>query len=446
MHYESHLGSVLIKLRSPHDRAIFTLALPALGSLAADPLVSLVDTAFVGRLGPEALAALGVNAALFNAAFFVFNFLAYGTTPLVGSAHGRGDARAAGRWAWQALLLAAALGLCTTLALLTFSGPLLGVMGADAALKPLAAEYLLARAWAGPAVLLITAVNGIFRGLQNTRLPFYVTLGVSLVNLCLDPLFIFGFGLGVRGAALATVIAQWLGALTFLILLFRTEDLRLSPTWPGFKTFAPFLKIGWELLLRSASLIAIFTLATAVAARLGILEVAVHQVIFQLWLFLALVVDALAIAAQALIARYLGENDVVKAKGAADRLLFLGLLFGAFLAGLFWLLKDRLPQLFSNDPAVLAGTQGLYMFVVLVQIVNAVVFVFDGVYIGAGRFRFLALAMLGTALPVALLLLLVEPLGWGLTGIWWLLTVFMLLRLALLGTVYWQRDVLTAEP
>src|SRR5690606_28383036 len=211
--------SAAFRRRHEADREILALAVPALGALAADPLVSLVDTAYVGRLGVVPLAALGVNVSIFGLAFLVFNFLAYGTTPMVARAVGSGDRVRAGRLAVEALTLAVVAGAMATAVLQLLAVPIVRAMGATGELVAPAVEYLRIRALAGPAVLIITASNGIFRGWQDTRTPFLVALVVNAVNLVLDPILIFGVGLGLRGAAIATVVAQWTGAAAFLWLI-----------------------------------------------------------------------------------------------------------------------------------------------------------------------------------------------------------------------------------
>ncbi|ADI16064.1 MATE family efflux transporter [Truepera radiovictrix] len=422
---------------NPYDRDILALALPALGTLAADPLVSLVDTAFVGRLGSVPLAALGVNTALFSLAFVVFNFLAYGTTPMVARSLGRGDREAAGRAVVQALTLALLAGGLAVAFLQLFAAPLLRLMGAGEELVGPALGYLRVRALAGPALLLITAGNGAFRGYQDTRTPFLLTLGLNLVNVALDPLFIFGFGWGLAGAAWATVVAQWAGALGFVWVLFaRRRALGISVALPRFAELRPFVRVGWELLVRTAALLSTLTLATAVATRVGVLEVAAHQVAAQLWLFLALVVDALAVAAQALVARYRGAGQPLRARAVADRLLAWGFGVGLVLAAGFALFAPVLPRLFTDDPAVVRAVLTVFPFVALMQPLNALVFVWDGVLMGLEDFRYLALAMLVSAACGALVLLLVLPLGWGLTGVWWGVATLMGVRLVTLSWRY----------
>lgn len=421
------------------DREIVGLALPALGTLAADPLVSLVDTAFVGRIGPLELGALGVDAALFALAFFLFNFLAYGTTPRVASALARGDRDGAGRTVVQALVLAAGLGLSMTLLLQLLGKQALALMGAGVELLPPALEYLRLRALATPAVLLILAANGAYRGFQDTHTPFFVTLGLSLVNLVLDPIFIFVLNLGLTGAALATVIAQWLGALTFLWLLFVRDRSRLGHdlALPRLAELRPLLQIGWELTVRTLALVLTLTLATAIATRLGVTKVAAHQVASQVWLFLALVVDALAIAAQSLVARYLGMGRPAAAMAVSDRLLLLGLVAGCGLGLGLWLNRVALASTFTADDEVIRAVLALFPFIALMQPLNAVVFVWDGIFMGALEFRYLALATVASSAAAALCLLLVIPLDWGLSGVWWGMIALMGARAATLAGRYW---------
>ena len=421
-----------------YDREILALALPALGALAADPLVSLIDTAFVGRLGRVPLAALGVNVSVFSFAFVIFNFLAYGTTPMVGKALGRGDRGEAGRLVGHAFFLALAAGAVALTLLQVLAVPILQVMGADEGLLGPAATYLRIRALAGPALLLITAANGAFRGFQDTRTPLVVTVGVAAVNLVLDPLFIFTFGWGLAGAAWATVIAQWAGAVAFLVLVYGRNRTVWQVPWslPTFTQLVPFLRVGWALLIRTAALIGSMTAATAVATRVGVTEVAAHQVAAQLWLFLALIVDALAIAAQALVARYVGEGRAEEARAVADRLLLLGLGVGVALGAAFWIARPWLARLFSDDPVVIAQVLAVFPFVAAMQPLNALVFVWDGVFMAVQDFTFLAWAMVISAVVAAGLLIAVLPAGWGLSGVWWSLVGLMAARAATLAWRY----------
>jgi MATE family multidrug resistance protein len=199
---------------------------------------------------------------------------------------------------------------------------------------------------------------------------------------------------------------------------------------------APFLRVGWALLIRTFALITALTAATAVATRIGVLEVAAHQVAAQLWLFLALVVDALAIAAQALVARYVGEGRPEQARAVSDRLLAIGLLVGVALGIGLWLTRGYLAAAFSDDAVVVAKVLTIFPFVAAMQPLNALAFVWDGIFMAVEDFRFLALAMTLSALASGVLLALVLPLGWGLNGVWWAIVALMLARAAAVGWRY----------
>jgi MATE family multidrug resistance protein len=273
-----------------------------------------------------------------------------------------------------------------------------------------------------------------------------VTLGLNLVNLVLDPLFIFGFGWGLRGAALATLAAQWFGALWFVHLLLRSRrrELGIEPRLPRLAEIRPFVRIGGELALRTLALIGTLTLATAVATRVGTVQVAAHQVGAQIWLLLAMIVDSLAVAAQALVAGYRGAGDASMARRASNRLLGWGLASGLALGGLFFLLAPVLPRLFTDEPAVLQAAGEIIPFVVAMQPLNAIVFVWDGVFMGAERFRFLAVQMAFSAACAATVLLLVLPMGWGLTGVWWGIVALMAARAVTLAFGYRDSRLLSA--
>lgn len=429
---------MLHALRSPYDRDIVALAGPALAGLAADPLVSLIDTAFVGQLGPIPLGALGVNTSIFSMTFVVFNFLAYGTTPRVGRAVGDGDRRRAGQAVVRALTLAGLCGVGTLIALQLLARPLLRVMGAGGELMDPAVTYLRIRALAGPALLIIMASHGAFRGYQDTRTPMVVTIAFNVVNAGLDPLLIFGLGWGLAGAATATACAQWIGAVIFLILLLHTrrDSLGIELRRPSLRSLVPFLKVGRDLLVRTGALVGTMTLATAVATRVGVTAVAAHQVAHQLWLFLALVVDALAVAAQALVSRHLGGEAPATARAVSNRLFQWGLGVGILLGLGFFLLRPVLPSVFTEDPETVSALLDVYLFVALLQPLNGLVFVGDGIFMGAEAFPYLAKAMIGTALVAATVLLLVVPMGWGLVGVWWGIAVLMTGRLVTLAVPY----------
>ena len=418
-------------MRRQYDRKIIALALPALGALAADPLVSLVDTAFVGRVGTTELAALGVDAAIFGLAFFAFNFLAYGVTPLVSQALGRGDSELAGRVIANGLAAAVGLGLLVFAVLEAAADPILDLMGATDDLGREAIGYLRIRAAAAPAVLIITLGHGAFRGYADTTTPFVVTLGLNLINLVLDPILIFGFDWGLTGAAVATLVAQWVGAAWFLFLLVRRLGVGFVPSSAG--ELLGLLKVGRDIVIRTAALLVTFTVATRVATSLGEAQVAAHQIAIQLLIFLALAIDALAIAAQTLIARFIGEEQISHVWALSRRLLELGAVVGVIFAMLLVLTRSVVPAWFTSEVEVQEALKGIWLILALLQPLAALVYVWDGIVLGSADFGYLAGAMVVSMAGAVGAMALVVPLEWGLAGVWWSFGVLTIVRAATLG-------------
>lgn len=427
--------------RTPYDREILRIGVPALGALAAGPLVSLIDTAFVGRLGATALASVAIASAIFLAVFAVFNFLEYAVTPLVARAIGAGDRNEAGRFTVAALGISTIAGLLAAVALIVFSEPLLRAFGASNDVLEGATTYLRIRSLGIPALLVILVGHGAFRGYQDTRTPLVVTLGLNVVNLILDPILIFGLDWGIAGAAWATMAAQWFGAIWFVILFFwtRRTDLGIEFGRPPQRTLGSLFGAGKSMVLRNASLLASLTAATMVAARIGTADVAAHQIAIQLWIFLALVVDALAIAGQAIVGKELGAGDPAVAREVSDRLLALGLMFGIVLGVALALISPWLASWFTPDEAVVLAFASILPILIVMQPINGLVFVWDGIAIGAAAFSFLAASTLVAGVASIGLLLAVIPLGWGLVGVWMAIVVLMLVRATTLWWWYLNR-------
>lgn len=417
------------------DREILGLAVPALGALAADPLLSLVDTALVGHLGAEPLAALGLSVVAFNVAFVVFNFLAYGTTGPVARMLAQDRPTDAVRHVVQALWVAVALGLAATLVGLLISRPVGSILGAKDEVLALFLAYFRVRIFALAPMLVVLVGHGLFRGLLDTRTPLLITVVVNVLNGVLSFALVYPAGMGVRGAAIGTLIAQSLACVLFLCLGHR----RLRSLAPGIdrrprrEAMGRLLSLSRDLLVRTFSIHGVFVLSTAMAARMGTAVVAGHQVAVELWMFLALVLDSVAIAGQALTGRYLGMGDRSGARAMGVRMIRWGVGFGVLLALIFWLLRGLLPRIFTSDPAVLAAVGSVFPLVVAFQPLNGYVFVLDGILIGASDARFLARAMLVSALAAVPLTALSLRLEWGIRGIWAALGVFMLVRAAAVG-------------
>jgi putative MATE family efflux protein len=402
--------------RSPYDREILRLAAPALGALAAEPLYLLCDTAIVGHLGTRQLAALAIAATLLGSSFWLFNFLTYGTTAQVARLHGAGREEAAGRLAAQALWLAVGLGGALAVLTVALAGPAVSLMGGRGHTGAMAATYLRISAIGSIFALIALAGQGYLRGVERLRAPLVIVVASNAVNVVLEVLFVYGFHWGLAGSAWATVIAQAGMGIAFVgeLLAAPARDRR-----PHAALMRPLLSMGGHIAVRTGALLAAFAVASAVLARVGVASLGAHQVAFQLFVFLALVLDAVAIAGQVLTGRRLGAGDAAGARAAARRMIEWCVAVGVVFAVALLALHDLIPRIFTSDPAVLDRAAAIWPMFALMQPANAVVFGLDGILIGAGDTRFLMWSMLAAGLlvyaPVALLSL---HLGWGIVGVW----------------------------
>lgn len=415
-----------------HDREIFALAVPAFGALVAEPLFVMTDSAIIGHLGTPQLAGLGIAAALLTTAVSVFVFLAYATTAAVSRRVGAGDLQAAIRQGMDGIWLALLLGAAVIAVVLPTAPWLVSVFGASDTVAPYAITYLRISALGIPAMLMVLAATGVLRGLQDTRTPLYVAVGGFTLNAALSALLVYGADLGIAGSAWGTVIAQCAMAAAYLVVVVRgarRHDASLRPDLAGIRACA---QAGAPLLVRTLSLRAILMIATAVAARLGDADIAAHQILLSLWSLLAFALDAIAIAGQAIIGRYLGAGDTEGAKAVCRRMVQWGIAAGIVLGLLVVLARPVFIPLFTSDPAVEDALLPALLVVALSQPVSGIVFVLDGVLMGAGDGRYLAGAMLVTLAVFIPAALLVPTVGGGLTTLWWAMTLMMLVRMVTL--------------
>ncbi len=406
---------------SVHDREIGRLAIPALGALVAEPLYVLADTAVVGNIGTTELAGLAVASSALLSGYAIFIFLAYGTTAAVSRLLGAGREDDAATQAVQGLWLAVGIGLIVGTAVATLAGPIVGALGAEGAVRTNAEVYLRISALGIPAQLLTFAGTGYLRGLQDTRTPLVVAVAAAVGNLVLEVVLISGLGFGIGASALATVAAQVLTAAVYVFMIGRAVARRGLSWHPSAASIRALGRTGGDLLVRTIALRGALTLTTAVAARIGTTEVAAHEIAFAVMSLFALALDAIAIAGQALIGRYLGADDPATARAAGRRMLEIGVGAGIVSALVVLSVQPFLPELFSNDDEVVALAGFLLLWVAALQPVNALAFVLDGLLIGAGDMRFLAAAMvgaLGCIVPVAAAVLWLDlGVGWVWAGV-----------------------------
>ncbi|MDT9681881.1 MATE family efflux transporter [Streptomyces sp. TRM76323] len=419
-------------VRRSHDREILALAVPAFGALVAEPLFVLVDSAVIGHLGTPQLAGLGIAAPLLATAVSVFVFLAYATTAAVARRVGADDLPAAIRQGMDGIWLALLLGLAVVAVTLPTAPWVVEVFGASGTAAPHAATYLRISSLGIPAMLIVLAATGVLRGLQNTRTPLYVAIGGFSANAVLNVVLVYGAGLGIAGSAWGTVIAQCGMAVAYLTVVVRgarRHGASLRPDAAGIRASA---QAGVPLLVRTLSLRAVLMIATAIAARLGDVPVAAHQIILSLWSLMAFALDAIAIAGQAIIGRYLGAGNTDGARAVCRRMVQWGIVSGVVLGVLVVAARPLFIPIFTGDDAVRDALLPALLVVALSQPIAGVVFVLDGVLMGAGDGPYLAGAMVVTLVVFAPVALLVPVLGGGLTALWWAMFLMMATRMVTL--------------
>lgn len=420
------------------DRQMLRLAVPALGALAAEPLYVLADTAIVGHLGTPQLGGLAVATTILLSGYAMFIFLAYGTTGTVARLLGAGHPDRAAAQGVQALWLAFGIGLVLALLGLVFGDALVAALGAHGDIARYGRSYLRISMAGVPSLTLVLAGTGYLRGLQDTRTPLVVAVASSVGNLVLELVMVFGLDLGIPGSAWATVIAQTCAAAAYVVVIGRHVVATGVPVRPDRRALAGLTRVSADLFIRTAALRAAIVGTTAVATRLGTVEVAAHQVAFELWSFTALVLDSLAIAAQALVGERLGAGDAAVARAAARRVLRWSTALGVAFAVVLLVLRPLLPHLFTDDPRVVHLAAFVLLFVALLQPVGGVVFALDGILIGAGDLRYLAWAMVAVAALFLPSLLLVGSLGWLWAALAGLQLGRMVALLARWRTPHWE--------
>jgi MATE family multidrug resistance protein len=429
----------------PGTRALLALAVPALGTLAAEPLLGLFDTALIGHLGAEPLAGLGAAIAVLNAILALMVFLEYGTTARLARSMGRGDMAYVAGEASQLAWLATGLGVLLTALIALFARPLLTTVDVPADAAPHAVTYLTIRAAGVLPGMWVRVGNGIYRGLQDTKTPLYFVIAMNAVNGVLDPMLIYGFepfgvpAFGVAGAAWASVAATWIGAALFASRLLP----RLRPHVPDalrrphLDSLIPLFAISRDIMIRTVSLMAALFMGSRMAAGLGTSPLAAHQIGWQLWGFAALVLDSVAIAGQAVVGRLIGAGDIPAAREVGDRLVRWATGLGVVFAVGFGLFRHPLVSIFTDDAAVRAVAVSITPILALAQIPNGALFAYDGLLIGASDFRFLRNSMIVIGLAGVAFTWIGRSVFGTLGGVWLGIAAYMVLRLLVMA-VRWR--------
>lgn len=422
------------------NREILRLAVPALGALIAEPAFLIVDAALVGHLGTTPLAGLGIAGAVLQTIVGLMVFLAYSTTPAVARLFGAGRPGEAVSVGINGMWLALAIGAVLAAAGAASSPWLVSLFGASDAVAAEANAYLVISMWGLPAMLIVFAATGLLRGMQDTMTPLWIAgLGFG-ANALLNVVFIYGFGWGIAGSAAGTVVAQWgmVGAYVLVIRrLATTHDASLRAKRDGMGSTA---RSGGWLFLRTVSLRAALLATVAVATGIGTEELAGWQIVFTIFSAAAFALDALAIAAQALIGKELGAGDERQVHRVLTRTVAWGAWFGVVVGALIAALSGVLGIVFTGDPAIAALVQPALLVLAVAQPIAGVVFVLDGVLMGANDARYLAIAGGLNLLPFLPSLWIIAATGVdAAAGLVWLAVAFFgVYLLARLGTLGWR--------
>jgi putative MATE family efflux protein len=424
------------------DRRIVALALPALAALVVEPLYTITDTAIVGHLGRAPLGGLALATTVLNLVGWTSAFLEMATTSQVAFRRGRNDAAGADSAATAAYGVAAALGVGVALVVAFAGPPIAHLLGGDGAIQHNATTYLRISALGMPFLLLTLAGTGHLQGHEDTRTPLRIILAANIVNVVLEIVLVYGLDTGVAGSAWGTVVAQMVAAVAFVAAGRRRMH---SPVRrPPRPELTLLLTNGWALVVRTIALGGALTIATAVAAQVGPATLGGHQIALQVWLLLALTLDALAVPAQVYVGTGLGAGDLDYAAQVGARCLRLGLLVSLVVGAVTVALSPVLPYVFTTDGAVRHQATLALVVCGLLQPFAALAFVYDGLLLGAGDYRTLRRAMLLALiafLPLAVATLVDHRLG--IVGIWLALTCWLAARTALLARA-WSRYGRTA--
>lgn len=429
---------------------LIMLSLPAIAGQAIEPMAQLMETAYIGRVGPLELASAGVSTSIFNILSKVFNIpLLSVATSFVAEDISRSSSKDSTSDSGcpnrsysgcdqstdrkllpsvsTALVLALSIGILEALAMYFGSGLFLDIMGLSSAssMRVPAQRFLSLRAIGAPAVVVSLAIQGIFRGFKDTRTPvFCLGLG-NFSAVFMFPILMYYFKLGVTGAAISTVGSQYL--VTLLMIWYLNKRTILSV--PSMKNlhFGDYLRSGGYLLGRTLAAVMTITLSTSMAARQGALAMAAHQICLQVWLSVSMLADAQAASGQALIASSFAKGDYNTVKEITHFALKTGLFTGVSLAVIMGASFGSLATFFTSDTQVLGIVRSGLLFVSASQPITAVAYIFDGLHYGVSDFSYAAYSMMAVG-AISSVFLLCAPKFFGLSGVWCGLTLFMSLR------------------
>ena len=416
------------------NRKILALAIPNIVSNITIPLLGMVDLAIVGRLGNDALiGGIAVGGTIFNFLYWNFSFLRMGTSGFTAQAYGARNFDEAARVLVRALSVAVAVALVIWALQLLVVRLAMGVMEGSEAVEQAASRYFLVRVWAAPATLSLYAFTGWFIGMQNSRTPMWISIGINVVNIGCSLAAVWLFGMGIEGVALGTVIAQWSGvALALLIIrryygrFFRRDTFRHSGvlSWPVMRRF---FKVNSDIFLRTLCLVAVFTYFTIASTRMGDTLLAVNTLMLELFTLFSYMMDGFAYAGEALAGRYCGAGNTPMLHRAVRGLLRWGVVVMLFFTLLYAVAGEQILRIFTSSEAILDAARDYAVWAVLVPVCSFLAFILDGIVVGITATWIMRNAMFCATIVFFAVYAVLMPLL-GNAGLWIAFLAYLLMR------------------
>lgn len=406
------------------NREILHIALPAIVTNITIPLLGLVDTAIAGHLsggGALYISAVAVGAMMFNLIYWNFGFLRMGTSGLTAQAYGRGNKAEA------AALLghAAALSLLIALGIIGLQWPLqritLAAIGAEADVEALARTYFYICVWGAPPTLLMMAIKGWLLGMQDSKRAMHISIGVNVVNILLSLTAVVVLGLGFKGIALGTVVAQWIGLGYSLWLIRRhygaiTALLTVNDAF-RFTGASRFFKVNTHIFIRSTLMMVQALCFTAISARSGYLTLAVNTLILHMAILFSYFMDGLAFAGEAITGKYFGQSNVAAEHKCVKHLMGWALALTAVCTAVYGIFPEEIFRLLTDDARVVHSALRYSLWCAVIPVAGMAAFVWDGVFIGLSLTRHMTTAV-GIALGIFFLIYALMYQPWGNHALW----------------------------
>lgn len=420
--------------RSPITRKeLDRLAVPAIISGIAEPIISLVDTAFVGQLGRDDLAAVGIASSFFLLVVWVLAQTRSAVMAVVARYFGEQRLNEVKDLVPIAVWLNVGLGLLFFAVTNPFAEQIFRIYNAEGAVLQKAMAYYHIRSMGHPLVLATFAITGAFRGIQNLRWSMWISLTGAAVNLVLNPLLIFGWGpvphMGIEGSALASVIAQVVMLIAAVRVMYVRTPFRLLPAHWRHPELRPLMLNSGNLFARTMALNACYFFGNRFAAGYGVAYIGAHSIAMQIWLFSAFFIDGYAAAGSVIAGRLNGERDWVQLHRVSWQVVRITIYIGAGLALLYTFGYNFIGARFTTDPEVLSYFNAVFWMVIVTQPINAIAFAWDGIFkgiaAGAALRNALIVATFGVFIPTVYI---GDALGWKLHGVWLAFIMWMVVR------------------